>query len=304
MAAKLKGLKINSVDLVDRGANQDAYITLFKRDYSQDNTETAADDTVQKQQPETVDESEQQMNLFKRLVNWWWQIFKSTEMQENSKEVIDTMKIDKSKMTPEDAKALEELEKKYGTDAPEDVKKAENETAGNMDENTAADVDTVGKSVSYDSANTGVIGNDSKADESAIEKRYQEQIEKQNTEIAELRKMLEVKELEGVAKKYEILGKNSGELADKLYELRKANKDFYNDYIAALDGQLDAVEKSGMFDEIGSNRQGSVGAETSINLKASELRKSAPDMANTDSIIKAWEENPELAAEYEKNYRR
>ena len=31
MSTKLKNLKVTSVDLVDQGANQDAYIRLFKR---------------------------------------------------------------------------------------------------------------------------------------------------------------------------------------------------------------------------------------------------------------------------------
>ena len=97
MACKLKSLKIDSVDLVDRGANQDAYITLFKRNNSQDEPEKTAMENVNKeQQPETVGESE--TGLFKRFIHWFGQILKSTETQENDKEVIDTMKIDKSKM--------------------------------------------------------------------------------------------------------------------------------------------------------------------------------------------------------------
>lgn len=303
MACKLKSLKIDSVDLVDRGANQDAYITLFKRDNSQDEPEkTAMEDVNKGQQPETVGESE--TGLFKRFIHWFGQILKSTETQKNDKEVIDTMKIDKSKMAPEELKALEELEKKYGIEEPNDITKTESGVVESVDKSATEDAGRVGKSVTTDSSNADTSGNGSQTNESAIEKRYQEEIEKQNKELAELRKMLEVKDLETVAKKYEILGKSSGELAEKLYELKKANEGFYNDYIAALDGQLEAVEKSGLFNEIGSNRQGSAGAETSISIKAAELRKSAPDMTVTDSYIKAWEENPELAAEFEKNYNR
>lgn len=43
MAARLKNLRLDEVSLVDRGANQHAHVTLFKRDYSADERKTMAD---------------------------------------------------------------------------------------------------------------------------------------------------------------------------------------------------------------------------------------------------------------------
>lgn len=63
------------------------------------------------------------------------------------------------------------------------------------------------------------------------------------------------------------------------------------------------LTKSGMFREIGSSRQGSVGTEETLGIKAQELQKSATGgMTAPDAIIKAWEENPDLAAQYEAEY--
>lgn len=59
MATTLKGLKIRRVALVDKGANQEAFVTLYKRDDAQEvhrmETETVTTEEVQPvPQPETV----------------------------------------------------------------------------------------------------------------------------------------------------------------------------------------------------------------------------------------------------------
>ena len=316
MATKLKNLKVDSVDLVDQGANQDAYIRLFKRHEPEGDPSETSEIGKEKQTDNTSDDPE--TGMFKRFVQWLGQILKSESAQENKlnvEEVIDTMKIDKSKMTPEDAKAFEELEKKYGKeDEPEDVNKNDNGGVSADTAGSSAPADTSGDSGqnTIDGAanpgNSDPVGKGGENIHPDVKKAltdYKEMVSKQNTEIEGLRKSLEIKDLENIAKKYEILGKKSDELAAKLYELKKANSTFYNDYIAVLDEQLATVEKSGLFAELGSNRQGITGADQSINIKASELRKAATgSLSDADSIVKAWEENPELAAEYEKNYRR
>ena len=76
-----------------------------------------------------------------------------------------------------------------------------------------------------------------------------------------------------------------------------------DDYIALLDESLTTLNKSGLFGEIGSNRQGSAGTTQTIGIKAQELQKAAADgLSSPDAIIKAFEENPELAAQYEAEY--
>ena len=114
---------------------------------------------------------------------------------------------------------------------------------------------------------------------------------------------MEIERLNTVAKKYEVLGKKSDELAAKLYDLKKAGGTVYDDYVTLLDENLAAVTKGGLFSEIGSNRQGSAGTEQTLGIKAAELAKSAQGMTSPEAIMKAFEENPELAAQYEAEYR-
>jgi len=74
--------------------------------------------------------------------------------------------------------------------------------------------------------------------------------------------------------------------------------------VALLDESLAALNKSGLFREIGSNHQGSAGIVQTLGIKAQELQKSAVGkMTDSEAIIKAWEENPELAAQYEAEYK-
>lgn len=213
----------------------------------------------------------------------------------NEKEVTNTMNIDKSKMTPEERATLEALEKKYGVAKSEDgAAEPATETPAAETPDTAPAPET--ETPAADTASSELHPEVAKAlaDFQALEK-------KRNAEIEELKKSLEIERLTSVAKKYEVLGKNAEELAKKLYDMKKAGS--YDDYIALLDESLNTVEKSGVFGEIGSNNQGSTGPEAAIGMKAAELAKSATGgMSSPDAVIKAWEENPELAAEYEKNY--
>lgn len=120
-----------------------------------------------------------------------------------------------------------------------------------------------------------------------------------------LEKSLAMKEMTDVAKKYAPLGEKEDELAERLYEMKKSNEANYNAYIDVLDKSLDLVEKSGIFTEIGKSgaAYGSArGPEGKIEAIASEIRKSNPEMSYEQSVAKAWENNPELIAEYEKEY--
>ena len=121
-------------------------------------------------------------------------------------------------------------------------------------------------------------------------KKALEEMETLKRESAELKKSLEIKELEGVAKKYEILGKNPTELAPKLYDLKKAGDSFYNDYVALLDEQAN-IAKSGIFKEFGSNKSG---AASDLNGIVAEIMKSEPTMTREQAVIKAYETNPNL----------
>lgn len=219
----------------------------------------------------------------------------------SEKEEYDTMKIDKSRMTPEELAVLEGLEKKYGT-----VSESEGNVPDPGDVNKGAESgdpapDGVNKSIVPTAPTTGAEMLHPIVQKSLTEMR--KDYEQQTAEIKALRKSLEIERLTAVAKKYEPLGKNSAELAAKMYELKKSGGTVYDDYVALLDENLSLLEKSRIFDEIGSNRQGSAGTTESLNIKAAELAKSANGgMTRAEAIVKAFEENPELAAQYEQEY--
>lgn len=120
-----------------------------------------------------------------------------------------------------------------------------------------------------------------------------------------LEKSLAMKEFTEIAKKYAPLGEKEDKLAQTLYEMKKSNEANYEAYINVLDKSLGLIEKSGIFTEIGKSGAaygatgGTVGKVEAI---ASEIRKSNPDMSYEASIAKAWENNPELIAEYDREY--
>ena len=219
---------------------------------------------------------------------------------QGEKEETDTMKIDKSKMTPEEQATLAEFEKKYGIAEPGEgggTPAPENTPAGGVEkgaEQPATPTPTPAPAVPNGALHPDVAK--ALSDFQAFTKQQSEEIET-------LKKSLEIERLTAIAGKYEVLGKKAPELAEKLYTLKKAGGTVYDDYVALLDESLSAVTKGGMFGELGSSRQGSAGTEQTLGIKAAELSKSAQGgMTTPDAIIKAWEENPELAAQYEAEY--
>ncbi len=206
------------------------------------------------------------------------------------------MQIDKSKMSPEEQAILADFEKKYGMpDSNEPPISSEPDT---LDNDVTKSTESTQVPHTTDNSKENLHPDVAKA-----LTQFEELTKRQNEEMEELRKSLELEKLKTVAKKYEILGKKAPELAEKLYELKKAGGTVYDDYVALLDENVSMLNKSGIFREIGSNMQGSVGTEQTIGIKAQELQKSAVSgMTTPESIIKAWEENPELAAQYEAEY--
>ena len=217
---------------------------------------------------------------------------------QGEKEETDTMKIDKSKMTPEEQATLAEFEKKYGIAEP-----AEGGGTPPADPAPAGGVEKHAESPAAPEQPAVPAGGALHPDVAKALSDFEAMKKQQTAEIEALKKSLEVERLTALAKKYEVLGKKAPELAEKLYALKKAGGTVYDDYVALLDESVAAVTKGGLFGEIGSSRQGSAGTEQTIGIKAAELAKSAQGgMTSTDAIIKAFEENPELAAQYEAEY--
>lgn len=217
---------------------------------------------------------------------------------QGEKEETDTMKIDKSKMTPEEQATLAEFEKKYGIAEPAEgggTPPADPAPAGGVEKSTETPAAPEQPAVP--------AGGTLHPDVAKALSDFEAMKKQQTAEIEALKKSLEVERLTALAKKYEVLGKKAPELAEKLYTLKKAGSTVYDDYVALLDESVAAVTKGGLFGEIGSSRQGSAGTEQTIGIKAAELAKSAQGgMTSTDAIIKAFEENPELAMQYEAEY--
>lgn len=125
--------------------------------------------------------------------------------------------------------------------------------------------------------------------------------------LANLEKSLAMQEMTAVAKRYAALGEDEDELAHTLYEMKKSNEANYEAYIDVLEKSLDLLEKSGIFAEIGKSGSayGMSGSTIDkVEAIASEIRKSNPEMSYEGSVAKAWEQNPELIAEYEAEYNR
>lgn len=283
MATKLKNLSVTSVDLVDKGANPDAHICLFKR-----------------REPEAAADPDE--GMIQKFIAWLKKGHEDAAGNhpqepeiENTiqKEATHIMEMDKSKMTPEEQAVLEGLEKKYGI--PDDKSGAGSEPG------TATPEGDVAKGAETKSPPPVSGGLHPEVQKALSE--YQELMKRQSAEVEELKKSLEIERLTAVAKKYEVLGKKADELAAKLYDLKKAGGTVYDDYVTLLDENVTMLTKSGLFSEIGKNTQGSAGVEETLGIKAAELAKSAAGgLAGPDAIIKAWEENPELAAQYEAEY--
>lgn len=213
------------------------------------------------------------------------------------------MKFNEANMTATDRMAFEELKKRYGiADGTEEG--AEN--------GAGAATEGVGKA-----AGTGVAGNPGAAAEGAQGATGQQTTGTDDiykglhpavvAELTRLRKQADEaqeRELYSVAKKYEIIGKKPEELVPTLKSLQAAGGTAYADMIGILDGAVAAVEKSGLFGEVGKrgvNGTGGADAWSQIEKKAEEIRKNNANMSIAESIDAACVQNPDLVHEYESN---
>lgn len=138
-----------------------------------------------------------------------------------------------------------------------------------------------------------------KADETVVEQPAE--LQKMHDRVEELEKALAMKELEDVAKSYDILGKDTEELAKSLYAMKQAGAEAYAEFVGALDIAKSAKENSGIFTEIGKSRTETAGGiENKIEAYASEIQKADPSLSRVQAIAKAWEQNPDLVKEYDK----
>lgn len=183
------------------------------------------------------------------------------------------MEIDKSKMTAAERVFFEDIEKRYG--APEETDAPAASVAPVVDAPVQKSAAEVLKDVMPEFA--------------AMLENVQKRMEKQeDAEIME------------VAKRYELLGKKPEELASVLKSTKAASEEAYTQIITALDAALDIAKRSGMFNEIGSNGNGgTTDAEARIAKRVEEIRKAHPEMSVFVARDLAFQENPELIAEFD-----
>lgn len=210
-----------------------------------------------------------------------------------SKGGIPDMKFREEMMTPADKLAFEHLKKNYG------IAEGAEDGAGAA-EGGAEGTEPVGKGIG---GQTGADGAGA-AQEGAGEDIYKGLHPLVAAELKALRKRADEadeKELMAVAKRYEIIGKKPEELVPTLKALRAAGGTAYADMISVLDGAVEAVEKSGVFGEIGKRGNGTGGGDawSRIEKHAEEIRKAAPELGYAESIDRACIQHPELVAEYE-----
>lgn len=320
MATKLDEMEIDSVDLCKKGANQRAIIKLLKsvddgEDHGSMGVIAKLADALQKaldggnieQQPITKAAGTEQVRA-------------TTDALRKSLESI----ISDDSMTPvEKHDMMAESLQQFTLEATdlmdgwaEAIWKAEDYTEGDPEYDPDEDPDQEeasymepGDDPEEENFEKGVFtmanfhvekmsSEDRKALEAlakkygAVEDPEQEihpDVQKAIDEVAELRKSLEIKELESIAKKYEVIGKKAEDLAPKLYELKKAGEQHYNDFVALLDEQVQMAE-SGIFKEIGTSR----GAANDLEATVSELMKADPTMTRAQAVCKAYEMNPGL----------
>lgn len=309
---KLENLEITKVAFVPEGDNKKADVLLFK---SKPAEPAAAE-------PPTITATEAEANVMKRVLLSIGKAFGfdkaestnnnegdptadnkgqkqdpaasnttpagSTEDPDNKtmKGVDEDMKIDKSKLTAEELAQLEAIEKKAGV--TEDPAPAATDPAPAAD---PVSKQTTGTPAAADPAAEG----------DDIYKGLHPAVAAELKELRKRADAAEERELQSVAKKYEILGKKPDELVKTLKSLKSNGGTAYDDMIGILDASLAAVEKSGAFREIGKSGSGTPDAWAQIEKHADEILKAAPTMTRAQAIDKACDQHPELVAEYEQN---
>lgn len=116
---------------------------------------------------------------------------------------------------------------------------------------------------------------------------------------------LEAQELDQTAKRYEALGDEG--LREALGVMKAAGDTAYASYLALLDKQLELLEKTDavLLGEIGKSAHGQSlegSAVEKAQAAAAALRKAEPGLSQQEAMVRAFELDPDLAAEYEKEY--
>ncbi|HIS61475.1 MAG TPA: hypothetical protein IAC14_04385 [Candidatus Scybalomonas excrementigallinarum] len=199
--------------------------------------------------------------------------------------------IDKSKMTPAERAFYEEIQKRCSvTEDPV-------QTGEGMNSNI---IEPVGKGMGVNSINSP----QPQSDPEDIYKGVHPAVKAELESLRKFREEQEEKELTEVAKKYELLGKKPEELVPVLKSLKAAGGTAYNDMLSVLDTNLDTIQKSGVFGEVGHTggavNSGESEAVAKMRTKVEEIRKNNPGMTEAQAMDQVFMSDPELLKEFDK----
>lgn len=220
-------------------------------------------------------------------------------------ELEDMIKIDKSKMTPEERAAYEEIIEKYAVEAEEGTEPVDKKADTGMEADELEDGDgKKGKCAKTAAKKTSEPEELADGAEGDVYKGIHPAVKAEIEALKKFREDAEIKELMGIAKKYEVIGKKPEELAPTLKALKDAGGTAYNDMIGVLDSMVDAIDSSGVFGEIGKSREGSMGstreeAVLKARAKAAEIRKGNPALTEAQALDEAFLADPELMAAFD-----
>lgn len=242
----------------------------------------------------SIDETEVEV-----MKNYRNRLDSEIEAFEKRGELEDMLKIDKAKMTPEERAAYDQLIKKYAVETEDEIIEKGTVKPGENEEEMEDEKGTTSKPTKKSaSSEAGGCSDDIYKGLHPAVIAVIESLKKRADDAEE-------REMEQLAKKYEILGKKPEELVPMLKSLRAADGTAYNDMIAIMDAAVATTESSGVFSEIGKSSHGTVGpvAKSASELKIEGIAKSYvekdPALSYEDAVAKAWENNPDLMLAYE-----
>ncbi len=307
MAKKLKNVLVNSVDLCKQGANQRAFICLKKsveEGNSVSDIKTSMIQNVCKELNITIEdvckalgfciqeEETQEQKIKKAMEKSLWSVLHDENKTAEQKEKVLQKSVNEFFDTVYDfAKSEQKTE--------QEEQEAENMDINKMTDDDKAIYEALKKKYEPEEQTEPKQNTQQKGLHPEVKKALQE-AETAKKELQELKKSLELKEFEGIAKQYEVIGKNTEELAPKLYELKKSNEQAYDDYIATLNEMVEMTQASDIFKEYGSSRAGTGSQKQQAEQRIQELMKSDTAMTYEQAFTRVCEESAELkkALEY------
>lgn len=298
---KLKNMKLTSVDFVPKGANQHADIELFKSapvSPAREGFFKSLVDWLTKGAPGTFEQTLSTEDIRGKL----WQY--SHALDDSFESILESdMSVDEKKQMLRESleqfrSAVDGMIEAVNKESPAAELTAEPEVDKvwcdkmNIDKSKL----TPEEQATFDALLAKSCGDSQPQDD--IYKGLHPAVK---AELEHLRKAVnaqEDRELAAVAKKYEVIGKKPEELIPVLKSLKGTSA--YDEMISVMDAAVDAVEKSALFTEIGKTGHGTGDAMKQANEKAAEIMKADPNLSHAQALDRVFQQNPELAAQVEK----